>query len=77
MESCKQVITNMHDLLKAYQTTMYLQERQRQKKNLVHFPDYQLVGKWVHYYSPRREINSKLNTVKAECSRKFANFEVQ
>lgn len=77
MEGCKQVITNMYDLLNGYQTTMFSQESQVQQKNSVYFPVRQSAGNWVQYDSPRREINSKLNTVKADCSRIFANFEVQ
>lgn len=36
-----------------------------------------VTSKWVQCYSPGREINSKRNTVKAECSGVVANSEVQ
>lgn len=72
----------MRDLLNSYQT-MFPQDSQLQEKCTTKKETlftFQAASRQVRRFimnSSRREINSTLNPVEAQCNRTLANFEVQ
>lgn len=72
-----QLITDMRDAVKAFQIKLRLWESQMRQGNFAHFPICQSVSSTITTTFPREVYAEKLNGLKAEFSRRFADFESQ
>lgn len=77
LQGRKQLITEMRDSVKAFELKLRLWEGQMRKGNLTHFPTCQTISATVTIPLPTQVYADKLNTLKAEFSRRFADFESQ
>ncbi|KAI7811513.1 putative general transcription factor II-I repeat domain-containing protein 2A-like, partial [Triplophysa rosa] len=77
LQGRKQLITEMRDSVNAFQMKLRLWEGQMRQANLSHFPVCQSVSDKVTITFPTELYAVKLNTLKAEFSRRFADFESQ
>ncbi|XP_060786987.1 general transcription factor II-I repeat domain-containing protein 2-like [Neoarius graeffei] len=71
------VITDMYDAVKAFQVKLHLWEMQMQKGNLCHFRCCQKITDQVSTAMFPAFFADKLNTLRTEFTRRFANFEAQ
>lgn len=77
LQGRKQLITEMRDSVKVFQLKLRLWEAQMRQGNLSHFPVCQSVSNAVTIPFPTEVYADKLNTLKVEFSRRFADFERQ
>ncbi|XDV39475.1 hypothetical protein PO909_008719 [Leuciscus waleckii] len=77
LQGRKQLITEMRDSVKAFQMKLRLWEGQMRQGNLSHFPICQSVSDTVTIPFPAEVYADKLNTLKVEFCRRFADFERQ
>ncbi len=77
LQGRKQLITEMRDSVKAFQMKLRLWERQMRQGNLSHFPICKSVSDTVAIPFPTEVYADKLNTLKVEFSRRFADFETE
>ncbi|KAI7805541.1 putative general transcription factor II-I repeat domain-containing protein 2A-like [Triplophysa rosa] len=77
LQGRKQLITEIRDSVNAFQMKLRLWEGQMHQANLSHFPICQSVSDTVTITFPTELYADKLNTLKAEFSRRFADFESQ
>ena len=77
LQGKKQLITEMRDDVKAFELKLRLWEGQMRKGNLTHFPTCQSLSATITIPLSTRVYADKLNTLKAEFNRRFADFESQ
>ena len=77
LQGRKQLITEMRDSVKAFELKLHLWEGQMRKGNLTYFPTCQSISTTVTIPLPTQVYADKLNTLKVEFSRRFADFESQ
>ncbi|XP_010771180.1 general transcription factor II-I repeat domain-containing protein 2A, partial [Notothenia coriiceps] len=77
LQGRKQLITEMWDSVKAFELKLRLWEGQMRRGNLTHFPTCQTISATVTIPRPTQVYADKLNTLKEEFSRRFADFESQ
>lgn len=72
------MITDMYDAVKAFQVKLLLWETQMHQCNLPHFPCCQVMLSQVGTTMfPNAHFADKLNALRTEFSRRFADFEAQ
>ncbi|XP_056135376.1 general transcription factor II-I repeat domain-containing protein 2-like [Lampris incognitus] len=77
LQGRKQLIPEMRHSVKAFELKLRLREGQMRKGNLTHFPTCQSMSATVTIPLRTQVYADKLNTLKAEFSRRFADFESQ
>ncbi|KAL0163337.1 hypothetical protein M9458_042733, partial [Cirrhinus mrigala] len=78
LQGRNRVITDMYDAVKAFQAKLRLWEIQMQQGNLCHFPCCQTITSQASNAAfPNAHFADKLSTLRAEFTRRFADFEAQ